>query len=229
MKKKHLAILLAVITQYSATSLASQPNLDNVQAAYSTIELDDGLSDPDGFAFGASKAFSDNWYGSISYETYSTSNESSFLYNEGTPEEFLETQLQNVDLTATAIGIGYKVDMGDNSFITIEGGSYRLSLDLTNDFSIRYTDTSRSPNINDRSSESTSLSGFYIETSYQQRSEQWQYGIGVLYRDVGNSRGDIDETGLTLELMYYFTDDFAVRANYESSDTLFGIGVRYDF
>lgn len=232
MKKLKLPLLLSLTISPLSSVYAKQPSLDFVQVGYAQIELDDETSDQsdaDGFSFSLNKAFSDSWYGGVSYDIYSTDESERFIINEGTQFEFIEDVATDLDLSATSIGLGYKIDMNETSFVTIEGGYYSLDVDVDGLFSLTYTNPEQGTNFSNRFSNSVSFSGYYADVSYQARVDQFQYGIGVLYRRVSESGITIDDTGLTLEAAYYLTDNFAIRANFESSDTLLSLGVRYDF
>ena len=213
-------------------ALADAPSLSFIEANYSMFDDDefgDEDLDFDGYQLNLSFAVSDSFYIPLSYASSSADDFVSTSFSqEFYSEDFAETM--NYDLNETQLGLGFAFARTENSFFHAELGY--LGLEVKLDSSFDFTVISNGEIFEDSGSFSISDSfdGLYGELGYQAKFDNGlQTSLAVLYRRVTSSGETIDDTSALVEFLYNFTDNFALKAGYETGDKRILVGARYNF
>ena len=227
------AITLSILGVSSAC-LAKLPSLNFVEAGYGQTNIDESFFNDDkfkGFNLAGSYQINESFYIPVRY--YKHGSDSSLQYGGGN-SSFSQTidETRELDLSEFAIGIGYALPLSDASLVAFDVSYLNVSVDLdVNYVIIDFENGQQSNRFEDSFSESQSESGVAARAVYQYYFDSgFQIGLGAQYQYVDIDGDSADDAQAVAELMYFFTEGFALKTGAVfGDDSAFDISVRYTF
>ncbi|NNF51297.1 MAG: porin [Gammaproteobacteria bacterium] len=185
-----IASTLVLGSFLSGAVKADSPSYDFFEVAYVSGDIDNPDVDGDGFSFGGSVSVHENW----------------FLFADYTDLDFDF----GVDLSLLDVGVGYRVEMSDNTDFAFTGSFVRADASGPGG--------------------SADDDGYGLSAIIRGMvNEQFELNGGISYVDLGGTDGD--DTSFVLGGVYSFTDNVAFDGRIEIGDdvNLYVAGFRFYF
>lgn len=237
------SLLTAILLSASALAHADQPSLSFVELGYGQTNIDGSIFAVDsfkGFNIAASYEFTDTIYVPVSYYRHSGDSsdvfENSFNTGDGSGNIITINQLSvsdnSIDLSEFSIGLGYKLELSDSSFLATDLSVLQVKVSVSFDSSFTTTENgvvTFSDVFSD--SESSTENGFLLRSVYQKLLDNgFQFNVGLQYKLVRAEGENIDDTAVLLDGLYHFTDNLSAKLGASiSGDKQLSATLRYSF